>query len=111
LGKFCEKIGKIREKGKRDFGGIFRIFGSRRNFRDSGDGEAGRPAGPQRAQDSRRGGRQWRWGSTRWATARVRAVPVGFAARAPRVREGEVDWGFEGNNCAPRESLKTHVIW
>jgi hypothetical protein len=26
------------------------------------------------------------------------AVPVGFAARAPRVREGNGDRGFEGNN-------------
>jgi hypothetical protein len=30
------------------------------------------------------------------ATARVRAVPAGFAARAPRVREGKDDRGFEG---------------
>jgi hypothetical protein len=28
----------------------------------------------------------------------VRAVPAGFAARAPRVREGEDVRGFEGNN-------------
>jgi hypothetical protein len=27
--------------------------------------------------------------------ARVRAVPTGFAARAPRVREGDGDYGFE----------------
>jgi hypothetical protein len=26
------------------------------------------------------------------------AVPVGFTARAPRVREGKGDRGFEGNN-------------
>jgi hypothetical protein len=44
LGKFWEKIGKIREKGKRGLGGIFRNFGCRRNFRDDGDGKAGRPA-------------------------------------------------------------------
>jgi hypothetical protein len=31
-----------------------------------------------------------------WAMARVRAVPVGFAAHAPRVR-GEDDRGSEGN--------------
>jgi hypothetical protein len=30
-------------------------------------------------------------------TARVRAVPAGFAARAPRVREGENDRGSEGD--------------
>jgi hypothetical protein len=64
LGKFWEKLGKIREKGKRDFVGILRIFGCRRNFWDGGDGEAGQPAG--------------------------------FAARAPRVREGEDDRGLEG---------------
>jgi hypothetical protein len=33
-----------------------------------------------------------------WVTARVQAVPAGFAARAPRVREGDGDRGFEGNN-------------
>jgi hypothetical protein len=31
------------------------------------------------------------------ATARVRAVPAGFAAPAPRVREGEDDRGSEGD--------------
>jgi hypothetical protein len=46
--------------------------------------------------DSQRGGRQRRWGGTHWATARVQAVPAGFAACAPRVREGEDDWGSEG---------------
>jgi hypothetical protein len=30
-----------------------------------------------------------------WVLARVRAVPAGFAARAPRVREGDGDEGFE----------------
>jgi hypothetical protein len=35
-------------------------------------------------------------GAARWATARVRAVPAGFAARAPGVREGKDDRGFEG---------------
>jgi hypothetical protein len=98
LGKFWENLGKIRERGERDFGGIFWIFGCRRNFRDDSYGEAGRPAGPRRAWDSRRGGRQRRWGGTRWATARVRAVPAGFAARAPRVREGKDVRGFEGDN-------------
>jgi hypothetical protein len=40
LAKFWKKLGKMREKGKRDFGGIFRVFGCRHNFRDDGDGEA-----------------------------------------------------------------------
>jgi hypothetical protein len=62
-----------------------------RDFRDGGDGEAYWPAGPRRAGDPRCGGRQRRWGGTRWAMARVRAVPAGFAARVPRVREGEDD--------------------
>jgi hypothetical protein len=31
------------------------------------------------------------------ATSRVRAVPAGFAARAPMVREGEDDRGSEGD--------------
>jgi hypothetical protein len=31
------------------------------------------------------------------ATTRVRAVPAGFAAHAPRVREGEEDRGSEGD--------------
>jgi hypothetical protein len=35
-------------------------------------------------------------GAARWATARVRAVPAGFMARAPSVREGKGDRGFEG---------------
>jgi hypothetical protein len=30
-----------------------------------------------------------------WVMARVRVVPAGFAARAPRVREGEGNRGFE----------------
>jgi hypothetical protein len=30
-----------------------------------------------------------------WVLARVRAVPAGFAARAPRMREGDGDQGFE----------------
>jgi hypothetical protein len=34
-------------------------------------------------------------GAARWATARVRAVPAEFAARAPSVREGKGDRGFE----------------
>jgi hypothetical protein len=35
-------------------------------------------------------------GAARWAKARVRAVPAGFAARALSVREGKDDRGFEG---------------
>jgi hypothetical protein len=35
-------------------------------------------------------------GAARWAMARVRVVPAGFAARAPSVREGKGDRGFEG---------------
>jgi hypothetical protein len=44
--------------------------------------------------------------------ARVRAVPVGFAARAPRVREGEGDRGFEkGVNELSGTVQKTRVIY
>jgi hypothetical protein len=39
----------------------FTISGRRRDFRDGGDGEADRPAGPRRARDSRHGGRPRRW--------------------------------------------------
>jgi hypothetical protein len=35
-------------------------------------------------------------GAARWATARVRVVPAGFTARAPSVREGKGNRGFEG---------------
>jgi hypothetical protein len=66
---------------------VFRFFGRQRDFRDSGDGEADRPAGPQRARDSRRGGRPRCWGDTRRATARAQAVPAGFATRAPKGQE------------------------
>jgi hypothetical protein len=43
--------------------------------------------------------------------ARVRAVPVGFAARAPRVREN--DRGFERGGVIELSGiiLKTHVIY
>jgi hypothetical protein len=81
-------------KGK-DFCGVFRFFGRQRDFRDGGDGEADRPAGPWRARDSRRGGRPRCWGGTRQAMPRVRAVPAGYAARAPKGREREIDPGFE----------------
>jgi hypothetical protein len=84
-----------RRKEKRGFAG-FSGFGCQRDFWDGGDGEADRPAGPRRARDSRRGGRPWCWGGTRWPMARVRAVPAGFATRAPSVREGKDDRSFEG---------------
>jgi hypothetical protein len=73
----------------------FSDFGRRRDFGDSGDGEADRSAGPRRCRipgvvaDSG-------VGAARWATAIVRAVPAEFAARAPSVREGKGDWSFEG---------------
>jgi hypothetical protein len=41
------------------------ISGRRRGFRDGGDSEADRPAGPRRAWDSWHGGRPRRWESTR----------------------------------------------
>jgi hypothetical protein len=84
MGKFWEKLGKIREKGKRDFGGIFRVFGCRRDFRDGGDGAAGRPADrgkpriPGEVADSGAGAAR---GERRWPE-RWRAVPARFAARA-----------------------------
>jgi hypothetical protein len=92
-----EILGKLGGRRKGDLAG-FSGFGRQRDFQDDGDGEADQPVGSRRARDSRRGGRQRRWVGTRWATTRVQAVPAGFAARAPRVREGEVDRGSEGNN-------------
>jgi hypothetical protein len=56
---------KFRRKGEKVFYGVFWFFGCWRNFRDGGDGEAGWPAGPRQVRDSRRGGRQRRWGGTR----------------------------------------------
>jgi hypothetical protein len=88
------KLGGRRKGILRGFPG----FGRQRDFWDGGDDEADQPAGPLRARDSQRGGRQRCWGSRRWATAQVRAVPAGFAARAPRMREGEIDQGSEGYN-------------
>jgi hypothetical protein len=47
-----------------------------------------------------------------WVMARVRAVPAEFAIRAPRVREGEGDRGFErGVNELSGKVLKTRVIY
>jgi hypothetical protein len=85
------------------------IFGRQRDFRDGGDGEADWPAGPRRAGDPRCGGRQRRWGGTRWVMARVRAVPAGFAARAPREKNRP---GFrKGVNELSGKVSKTHVIY
>jgi hypothetical protein len=75
---------KIRIRVFADFSGF---LGYRRQFRDNGDGEADRPAGPWHARDSRRGGRLRCCGDTRRATARAQAVSAGFAARAPRGKE------------------------
>jgi hypothetical protein len=63
--KLGEIIGNLGEREKSDFVGFSEFLGCWRNFRDGGDGEVGRPAGPRQAQDSRQGGRQRRWGSTR----------------------------------------------
>jgi hypothetical protein len=52
--KLGEFLGKL---GGRIFAG-FSGFGRQRDFRDGGDGEADRPAGPRHARDSRCGGRQ-----------------------------------------------------
>jgi hypothetical protein len=49
LGKLLGKLGGKVLQG-------FPISGRRRDFRDGGDGEVDRPAGPRRAQDSRHGG-------------------------------------------------------
>jgi hypothetical protein len=61
----------------------FPISGRRRVFRDGGDGEADRPAGTAACA-----GFPTRWptaalGRHAWVLSRVRAVPAGFAARAP----------------------------
>jgi hypothetical protein len=61
LEKLEEFLGKLEE----GFLWVFRFFGRRRKFRNGGDGEVDRPAGPRRARDSRRGGRPRRWGGTR----------------------------------------------
>jgi hypothetical protein len=91
-----------------DFSGFFRY---QRQFRDDGDGEADRPAGPRRARDSQRGGRSRCWGGTQRVTARAQAVPAGFAARAPRVREGRTTGVPKGVNELSGKVLKTRVIY
>jgi hypothetical protein len=62
--------------------------------------------GPRRVRDSRRGGRPRCWGGTRRPVPRVWAVPAGFAARVPRVREGEDGRGSEGDKRAQRKSFE-----
>jgi hypothetical protein len=63
--KFVEILGNLEGRGEKDFAG-FSCFGCQRDFRDGGDGEADWLAGPRHARDSRRGGRQQRWGGMRW---------------------------------------------
>jgi hypothetical protein len=88
MGKEIRKsFRKIRRISREIRGRVFAGFSGQRDFRDGGDGEADRPAGPWRARDSRHGGRPRCWGGTRWAMPRVRAVPAGFAAHAPKGRE------------------------
>jgi hypothetical protein len=53
----------VRKLGGRVFAGFYDSR-RRRDFRDGGDGEGDRPAGPRRAQDSRHGGRPRRWEGT-----------------------------------------------
>jgi hypothetical protein len=88
-----------------DFSGF---LGYRRQFRDGGDGEADRLAGPWRcgipvvvADRSAR--------AARVVMARVRVVPAGFAARAPREKNRP---GFrKGVNELSRKILKTPVVY
>jgi hypothetical protein len=76
---------KIRRRGFADFSGF---LGHRRQFRDGGDGEADRPAGPRRARDSRPVADR-DVGKARRVCGRG-AVPAGIAARASgRERERE----------------------
>jgi hypothetical protein len=88
--------------------GFFRFPGRRRDFRDGGDGEADRPAGPRRARDSRpvadRGVGKARMG------AGLGAVPAGFAARASG-REGSTAARVWRVNELGWTVLKTRVIY
>jgi hypothetical protein len=69
LGKFLEKLEKIREKGKRDFGGIFQvsgdgvISGTAMMARRAGRRGRGKPEIPGKVADSgasaARGERRW----------------------------------------------------
>jgi hypothetical protein len=92
LGKILEKFrGIFREiwgKGEKGFCGVFglgrlRDFGTAVMARRTGRQDRGVRRIPGVVADS--GARAVGGG----VTARVRAVPAGFAARAPRVREGE----------------------
>jgi hypothetical protein len=83
--KLGEILIKLEGRGKRDFvgssgfSGVSMIFGTAVMERRSGRRDRGMHGIPD-------------------VVARVRALPAGFAARAPRVREGEDDRGFEGDN-------------
>jgi hypothetical protein len=107
LGEF---LGKFGGKEKRDFA-EFSGFGRPRDFgmavmaRRTGRRDRGVRGIPGAVAD--KGARVIGGG----ATARVRAVPAGFAARAPRVREGEDDRGPKGINELSGKVLKTHVIY
>jgi hypothetical protein len=86
----------VRKLGGRVFAGFYE---SRRwrDFRNGGDGEADRPAGPRRAQDSRQGGRPRRW------KARVSAGPGvgsagGIRGTCAEGERGDGDQGLEGGN-------------
>jgi hypothetical protein len=45
-------------------------------------------------------------GGRRWATSRTQAVPAGFAARAPRVGEGDGDRGLELSSAGKFENTR-----
>jgi hypothetical protein len=65
LERVLEKLGEFLRNLEEGFLWVFRFFGRRCDFRDDGDSEADRSAGPWHARDSRRGGRPRRWGGTR----------------------------------------------
>jgi hypothetical protein len=88
--KRFRKLGKLLGNQGKGCAG-FSDFRHRRDFWDGGDGEADRPAGTAVCA-----GFPARWptatlGRHAWVLARVRAVPAGFAARVPMVREGDGD--------------------
>jgi hypothetical protein len=74
----------------------FMISGRWRDFRDGGDGEADRPAGPRRARDTRHGGRPRRWEGMRgcWPGCGRCRRDSRHARRGER--EGDGDLGLEG---------------
>jgi hypothetical protein len=107
IGKRYRKLGKLLGKLGGRICGVFRfpgvsvIFGKAVMARRTGRrdrGVCGIPAWWPTAVLGRHA----------WVMARVRAVPAGFAARAPRMREGESDRGFER---AQRKVLKTRMIY